>query len=396
MRTDCVADYEASRPALSSAPTLLEAPKKDYSNLDLLRACAVLFVFFGHLTHFHGVDNLGPLSLVGLGLWGVLIFFVHTCFVLMLSLERQWRDRGRVKLFTTFMVRRAFRILPLSMLVVALVAIFRLPLMTLDSHHFYGAALSPSVIFSNLLLVQNLTKRVSILGPLWSLPIEMQMYFFLPWLFLLVRPARSIWRLVALWAVSLAFAAMVLHSASGFAWLVRTIPFFLPGVLAYQIQRKKISQLPAYLWPVLIAALTVLFLAGDRLGQDPGLARDYGACLVLGLLVPRFAQISTRWVVATSQIVAKYSYGIYLTHFFSIWLAMEEMSHLPRVYRFAVLVVLSVGLPVLFYHCVEEPMIEVGKKLVDRHVASATAKKPQAAQIRFSEPETDAAEIETY
>jgi peptidoglycan/LPS O-acetylase OafA/YrhL len=366
-----------------------DAPK-DYSNLDLLRACAVLFVLFGHLTHFHGVDSLGPLSLVGLGLWGVLIFFVHTCFVLMLSLERQWRDRGAAKLFSNFMIRRAFRILPLSMLVVALVAIFRLPLMDVGSHHFYGATLSLPVVLSNLLLIQNLTKNVSILGPLWSLPLEMQMYLFLPLLFLFVRPARSVWRLVILWALSLGFAAVAMRY-QGIPSVFTSVPFFLPGIMAYQIQRKKISQLPAFLWPVFVAALTVLFLVGDRLGHVGGLARDFAACLTLGLLTPRFAQISTRWLVRTSQTVAKYSYGIYLTHFFAIWLAMQEMSHLPKIYRFSVLLVLSAGLPVIFYHGIEEPMIRLGKKVADRYATSATS-EPEFAGISFSEQGTSVPE----
>jgi peptidoglycan/LPS O-acetylase OafA/YrhL len=130
--------------------------------------------------------------------------------------------------------------------------------------------------------------------------------------------------------------------------------------------------------------LTVLFLLGDRLGYAGGLARDFAACLTLGLLAPRFAQISTRWLVKASQTVAKYSYGIYLTHFFAIWLAMQEMSHLPKIYRFFVLVVLSAGLPVVFYNGIEEPMIRLGKRVADRYAASAASSEPEYVGISLS------------
>ncbi len=221
---------------------------------------------------------------------------------------------------------------------------------------------------------------------MWSLPLEMHMYLLLPALFLFVRSARSFWRLVILWVVAVGFGTMTLHS-EGITSLIRAIPLFLPGVMAYQIQRKKISQLPAFLWPVLITVLTILFLAGDGLGGIGGLlAREYGACLVLGLLLPAFAQISTRWVVAASHTIAKYSYGIYLTQFFTIWLAMDRMSHLPIIYRLGTLIVLSAGLPVVLYHGIEEPMIRFGKQLVYGHVTpTAVPSEPQFAAMTFTE-----------
>lgn len=349
-----------------------------------MRACAVLLVFVGHVTHFRGLDYLGPLSLAGLGHWGVLIFFVHTCLVLMLSLERQWYQRGGANLFTSFMIRRSFRILPLSMLIVALIAIFRLPMMNLAPYQFTGAALNPSLVLSNLLLIQNLTKtKTSILAPLWSLPFEMQMYLFLPALFLFVRSARSIGRLVLLWVLVVGFAAVALRYPR-IPWVVQYIPFlyipcFLPGVIAYQIQRKKVTQLPSFLWPIFIAALTICFLKLSKWNEG-NYPRDCAACLILGFAVPRFAQISTRWLAVISHTIAKYSYGIYLTHFFTIWFAGQRLSYLPKIDRLGIFVLLSAGLPVLLYHGIEDPMIRVGKKLADRLLAFTPPPKPAFAE----------------
>src|SRR5512147_3059239 len=85
------------------------------SNLNLLRAVAVLAVFIAHSLTLR-IDS--P-RLWNLGHLGVLLFFVHTSLVLMLSLQRQ--DRGGAdRRGLRFMVRRAFRIYPLSMAAVLL------------------------------------------------------------------------------------------------------------------------------------------------------------------------------------------------------------------------------------------------------------------------------------
>jgi peptidoglycan/LPS O-acetylase OafA/YrhL len=108
----------------------------------------------------------------------------------MLSLERQWKNQTAAELFGAFMVRRVFRIYPLS---ICLVVAFRLPMAELHSGQFVAMPLHPTLVVSNLLLVQS--PRDSILGPTWSLPYEMAMYLFLPWLFLLLYPDKSCWRL---------------------------------------------------------------------------------------------------------------------------------------------------------------------------------------------------------
>src|SRR4030095_13313297 len=93
-------------------------PRSESANLDLLRAIAVLAVVAHHALQFVGFEG-GP------GRFGVLIFFVHTCLVLLISLERL--DDGRPGLIRSFYMRRAFRIYPLSIACVALVLLFHIP-----------------------------------------------------------------------------------------------------------------------------------------------------------------------------------------------------------------------------------------------------------------------------
>ena len=104
--SSAVVDVQAgpSRDMASTRYSTVEAPS-DLPNLDLLRTVAVLLVFVGHLMLTAGVRGLGDV-----GRFGVLIFFVHTSLVLMLSMERLGLTGGR--LYFAFLIRRFFRIYP--------------------------------------------------------------------------------------------------------------------------------------------------------------------------------------------------------------------------------------------------------------------------------------------
>ena len=151
---------------------------RTYTNLDALRSTAVLLVLFAHLIMVLGhLDDPVPKSLNvrGLAQSGVLMFFIHTSLVLMMSLQRL----GRHKATARFYIRRAFRIYPLAMLTVAAALAFKIP------PHFERVYTHPTAreIWQNLSLVENLFHSPDIIGPMWSLPLEVQMYLVLPLLF---------------------------------------------------------------------------------------------------------------------------------------------------------------------------------------------------------------------
>jgi peptidoglycan/LPS O-acetylase OafA/YrhL len=89
--------------------------------------------------------------------------------------------------------------------------------------------------------------------------------------------------------------------------------------------------------------------------------------IAVGLAIPFFSQISVRWLVLPCHLIAKYSYGIYLTHLFCIWLVYQRLhSYLPKAGRFALFVILVIGIPIFFYHFLEEPMVLLGKEVAMR------------------------------
>lgn len=157
-------------------------------NLDVMRSLAVVLVLIDHAALFVGVRMWHGWDLRWIGVFGVYLFFVHTCLVLMWSLERRPHTLD-------FYVRRAFRIYPLSMLVVAFITI------THFEHMYAPATLTKGLVLSNFLLIQNLWPHKNIMGPLWSLPLEVEMYLLLPALFVFARRERAIWPFLLFWSL---------------------------------------------------------------------------------------------------------------------------------------------------------------------------------------------------
>jgi peptidoglycan/LPS O-acetylase OafA/YrhL len=232
MIPDCHRITESDLPLTEGVQPLRVRPASEPSvsyNLDFLRACAVLFVFVGHLLQTLHIETvLGVVTIYDVAHTGVLIFFVHTSLVLMLSLERQSRAGGE-RLLARFYIRRAFRIYPLAIAIVIVMVLGRVP-------SFPTLAYSPptwTTIVSNVALIQNLTNDPSLYAPLWSLPYEVQMYVVLPFLFVYIRNhwqqegiARALWVMAA---GTIAISAMTRISAVSVLYYV---PCFLAGVVA--------------------------------------------------------------------------------------------------------------------------------------------------------------------
>jgi len=346
------------------APLGFLASMNDSPNLDFLRANAVLMVLVFHALGFFGIRRLGPFDLEAMGLLGVLLFFVHTSFVLMLSLERQLARFGRERFFLIFMVRRCFRIYPLSLVVVAVIALFKLPLMG-PPWGMHWPPITGHDIFFNLLLVQNVTGSPSMPGPLWSLPFEMQMYLFLPALFLLAGKVKSARALVG--GCVLVTAALALWIWLGHGYHLKYIPCFLPGILAY-----KLSLRPGRGWAFPWLAVLLWSCVGIFMVLYT-LEAGWVMCFILGAAIPHFAYISNRLVRRASHLIAKYSYGIYLTHCFALWLAFVKFKPFPGVSQWFVFAAAVVLIPIVLYHLVELPLISTGRKLAEERLASSHA-----------------------
>ncbi|HEY1482303.1 MAG TPA: acyltransferase [Candidatus Acidoferrum sp.] len=326
-------------------------------NLDFLRTAAVSFVVVFHVLLLSQHTSFRFLNLHELGHWGVVIFFVHTSLVLMFSLQRQEERAAGKPIYWTFMIRRIFRIYPLSVVAVFVVALFRLPLAHLQNGIFSGTYLHGPGYLANFLLTTDLSHTISILAPLWSLAYEMRMYFLLPLLYWFARWTRNPLPLLLLWIVAAEVGkySPALENRGFPDWFVY-VPCFLAGILAYRFTSLYRLGLPAWLWPCLLTLVTLAFL------HKPSVERSWLCCLALGVALPQFREMTSPQLRKIFQVVARYSYGIYLTHFIFLWVAFDKLGYLAKWIQIVIFVLTVSFVPVALYHYIEEPMILVGHR----------------------------------
>ena len=274
------------------------------------------------------------------------------------SLERRGLQRGWL---SRFYIRRAFRIYPLSIAILLIVLAFHIPgnPESTFTHHPLAE------VVMNVLLIQNLPAQklfadYSILGPMWSLTYEVQMYIFLPGIFVVLGYGRQT-RLVR----ALALAAIAV-SLARLDYLVpdhpvfQFFPCFLGGVLAWQIGKLATPIWAAWLWPVALLIFGIAFtVISDR---KPGMS-DYeyqwSVCLAIGMMIPFFRQIETRWLTRAGELIARYSYGIYLVHVPILW----GVLHFKSALKWPLFLVGVALASVAVYHLIEKPMIDFGSRL---------------------------------
>ncbi|MEO8335544.1 MAG: acyltransferase, partial [bacterium] len=351
-------------------------------NLDALRSIAVLCVLINHVANvlYPGAFGKPPAQLAffdSIGEAGVLIFFVHTSYVLMGSLDRL-RAQGIVggSLVKQFYLRRAFRIYPLAIAILLAVRIFHLPARPEEWAPYVQA--DRFTFLSNLALTQNLTGSRVLLVPMWSLPIEVQMYVVLPLLaWALRRSAPRAMSLVWLGAVGIAVAMIFGRALFGHPWdVLLYAPCFVAGAIAYHLSRHVTSRTSSTWWlPFLVVLLAAFVFTPLDIPGWLALAhysREWvlTACVAGGLVLVHDA-VRTR-LSDVAHTIAKYSYGIYLVHVPVLAIAVRKG---PDVHHPAFWPMVVVGIALASwaaYTFVELPGIRLGQHLTRGRATAAT------------------------
>lgn len=350
------------------------------SILDGIRTIAVLLVVVCHLVlQLTAGAEPAYYSVRAMGHLGVAIFFVHTTLVLMGSLKRH----GPAPI--PFYVRRVFRIYPLAIAIVSFIALMQL---TSPNPMDLGRLLS------NLFLVQNLTGDQPYIGPLWSLPYEVQMYLCLPLLYAVTCTRRPV-----LWSAMLYVAAIVLaaadtgnlahfHVPATSPSLLRYVPCFIPGALAFVLAGRIPQVLPPFGLGLVLTAIVVLAPWLVAIGAPETLVM-WAVCLVLGLTIPACRELTSQPIARATKTVATYSYGVYLTHVFALG-AIEGLMPGPAIVQWAAMLILLPGLAYICYHGIEKRGVALGARLAERLSARPSgsavrpARRPSMRQKRKS------------
>jgi peptidoglycan/LPS O-acetylase OafA/YrhL len=327
----------------------------NYRNLDLLRTLAVLWVFICHISLMF---PLGPTTIRlgnGLGRFGVILFFFHTSFVLMQSLDAL--EPYSVKWVLKFYVRRLFRIYPLAILLIGLAVVAGVPFAPWDLT--WSPARSFLTVPANLLLIQNLIGQPSVIAPLWSLPIEIQMYALLPLVYRVFDHEQ--WRLrLGLCLGAAGATAFVVFELTHHLNTLAFVPCFFSGSLAHKLMQQRKPNWDASGWFLTILAVTALGVLFSL-----KIPAEWLLCFILAVAFPRFLDMRPNWSSRMCQLIARYSYGIYLTHLFAIWIAfilMRNRLDSPTI-RVLVTVVITGLASVAFFHVLENPLIRLGKRI---------------------------------
>jgi peptidoglycan/LPS O-acetylase OafA/YrhL len=126
---------------------------------------------------------------------------------------------------------------------------------------------------------------------------------------------------------------------------------FFEGVLAFTLSKQSRIKLPPSAWLPVLLLLSVAYLCA--LGPNTNIhfpPSQWLLCLVVGALIPLFADSTTKALNTAAAFVAKYSYGIYLSHTMQ-W----------SVTSVALCVLTGLG-----YHYIEEPAIRLGARWASR------------------------------
>ena len=89
-------------------------------------------------------------------------------------------------------------------------------------------------------------------------------------------------------------------------------------------------------------------------------------CFGIGLGACLFRELREGFLTRLAQKIARYSYGVYLLHYFAMWLGFVACRNLNFGLQFAIFTATTISLPVILYHSVEAPLTAAGVTISER------------------------------
>lgn len=348
--------------------------------LDGWRAIAVLLVLFSHAGHALA-RQLGTeswLDRISTGTQGVNIFFGLSGLLITSRLLEEWSRDGRISL-RRFYIRRAFRILPPALLVLAVIAMLgalgRLPVIPRE--------IAASAFFFRNYLPALLTPDFAgfFTAHYWSLAVEEHFYLVWPALLILCGSRRGLWAAIA---IALGVAAWrrveLLHMIRTLQtvdplYFVRTdlrIDSIMWGAaLALLLARPGGRRwVEANLTPLVALTIVALYLLVVRVFDGrPTIWEAMLVPLMIASTVLRPGSIVGRLLEsAPMRWMGRLSYSLYLWELFFVFRGVPRT--LGAAQSFPLNVLLTFACATASYYLVERPLIRFGHHLTPRRAAA--------------------------
>jgi peptidoglycan/LPS O-acetylase OafA/YrhL len=378
--------------------------KIDTKFLDGTRFLLALSVAIGHFYNMIGGKKYFGIPVIGgIGANAVDGFIVITGFLMMYHylLRANKEPLTERVTFYRFWVRRFFRLYPVYL--IAIIAAFFLQRhnsiyhinilksFTGDSLNAWGEQLEPlgmptiSDLFTHITFTHGLIPQFtsSILGPAWSLSLEVQYYFLFPFIvfiFFFTNNSVGYKKVFYIGFFVTIFLSIVVHYFSSFgqpSTIIHKLPLFLLGMViaAFALKKIELKHLLIsilFIFPyelvinvsqnivtnlIILFILFFLFLDNFQGKMNKNLYR--GSMWIRNMLSSKVAEFG-----------ANISYSFYLIHiilmpFIINWvLSNFSLSKTELIIlSFSIFIVINLLLSHFLYKAVEKPFINVGKKI---------------------------------
>jgi peptidoglycan/LPS O-acetylase OafA/YrhL len=352
--------------------------------IESLRGVAALMVILYHMAELLKLPIPTHLEVIRshFGL-GVPLFFALSGFVLAFGYADRLNTLAAIK---DFYSRRLFRIAPLfySMLLLWLVV----------NYFVFHQGPKAKDVYLNVFFLFGLVpgKHESIVWAGWSVGIEMLFYALFPLIIAIVKSWRSagILLIVSMLVSATVESALAGRNFGSFAYmnLVRHLPYFAAGLLAYRVWAagnfKKSKALAMALMTIALTATVAVIASGVSLLEllyslslawlGPNLWAPIFGMLLLAVSTGRFRLLETGLL----RELGKVSFSLYLVHPM-VMLVLIKLDFVATVSRwnvavgvsFAVAATVVVGLvwavSAVTYRFIERPGIALGRNVAKKH-----------------------------
>lgn len=357
--------------------------------LDVLRLCAFLFVFFVHRLDLAPIDPEKyywgyHISLIGN--YGVPLFFFLSAFLITELLTREQQQFGKISV-KSFYIRRMLRIWPLYFMFFFGMVLLTSTTDVFDKVILPKAQLAFTLFSGNWYITFNGWQSYCI-NPLWSISVEEQLYILLPLvLFFSGKKGLKIFSFLALIGAYITIIYYALHPTDGFSgqWTNSFVQFqfFAAGILLSVYLKgwePKWSFIPRIaLFIIGVICWLVASIICEINADAPHLATIQqsisGWFLILVGVIMLFFSLygaSARYIPLSLAYLGRISYGMYVFHITIYWLVYnlfkEELTTFSQkiglldwknavgaIIAFAITVILAM----LSYNFFEKPFLKL-------------------------------------